>query len=138
MILATSAGDAESVRKCKDLGFTIFQTDSDHLSTNETSPGQWDWTAYDEALKQARAQSVQWMFFPHFAWPPEWYRKNIPYTRLRCLEHDQTVEAFSLWDPKAAEFLDQGYRALAEHYRGGAKDIAAAYRQSPLRTKAAQ
>ncbi|MGA2616111.1 MAG: family 14 glycosylhydrolase [Thermoguttaceae bacterium] len=127
MILATSAGDAESIRKCKELGFTIFQTDSDHLTTNETAPGHWDWTAYDEALKQVRSQSVQWMFFPHFAWPTEWCRKNVAYTRLRCLEHDQTVEAFSLWDPKATECLEEGYRALAEHYRGGAHDIAALY-----------
>jgi hypothetical protein len=57
---------------------------------------------------------------------PEWYRKNVPFTRLRCLEHDQTVEAFSLWDPKAAEFLEDGYRATAAHYRGG-NDVAALY-----------
>jgi hypothetical protein len=130
MILATYVGhglDAKSWQLLKELGFTIFQTDSDHLSTNETAPGQWDWTNFDQALAQTRAQGVEWMFFPHFAFPPPWFRQQDSFTRLQCLEHRQTVEAFSIWDPRALAFLDQGYRALAGHYRGLERDIHAFY-----------
>ena len=37
MILATYAGDPEGVKTCRKLGPSIFQTDSDHLSTNQAA-----------------------------------------------------------------------------------------------------
>lgn len=120
MILATYAGDPANMKVCQDLGFTIFQTDSDHLSTNQTGPGAWDWTTYDKELDKVHKAGAKWMFFPHFAYPPPWYRKSVPFTRVRCLEHDKAVEAFSPWDPRAAKFLDEGYRAMAAHYGSSA------------------
>ena len=127
MILATYAGDPANLKACQDLGFTLFQTDSDHLSTNQTGPDAWDWTTYDKERDKVHQAGGRWMFFPHFAYPPPWYRKSVPFTRLRCLEHNQTVEAFSPWDPQAAKFLDEGYRALAAHYGGGTENVFAIY-----------
>ena len=37
MIRGTYAGEPDNFKRCLELGFTFFQTDSDHLSTNETA-----------------------------------------------------------------------------------------------------
>ena len=74
MIRGTYADEPDNFRRCLELGFTFFQTDSDHLSTNETAPGIWDWAAFDAKLKQVKDAGAHWIFFPHFAFPPPWYR----------------------------------------------------------------
>ena len=107
MLLASyDAGDC-SLERLKRLGFTVFQYDTDHLSTDEAAPGVWDfgrngWGGggkYERIYERIRAQGGKWMPMTHFAWPPEWYRRTRRYTRLACLEHRQTCEAFSIWDP---------------------------------------
>ncbi len=110
MLLASyDAGDC-SLERLKRLGFTVFQYDTDHLSTDEAAPGVWDfgrngWGGggkYERIYERIRAQGGKWMLMTHFAWPPEWYRRTRRYTRLACLEHRQTCEAFSIWDPEAS------------------------------------
>jgi hypothetical protein len=101
---------------CRRLGFTLFQTDSDHISINELPDGSWDWSAYDECCESVLAAGMKWLFFPHFAFPPPWYRQNVEFTRMSCLEHGETVEAFSLFEPQALDYLERGYKALAERY----------------------
>ena len=88
MIRGTYAGEQDNFKRCLELGFTFFQTDSDHLSTNETAPGVWDWAAFDAKLKQVKDAGAHWIFFPHFAFPPAWYRTAHQYDRMTCLEHN--------------------------------------------------
>lgn len=128
MLMATSAaGNEENWALLRELGFSIFQTDSDHLTTNEVAPGVWDWTHYDAALATARQYGGYWQFFTHFAFPPPWYRTSPDYVRMACLEHHQTVEAWSIWAPGVDAFIDRGYQALAEHYGAGPEGIYAFY-----------
>ncbi len=42
MLLASSVSTQSDMQILNNAGFTLFQTDSDHLSTEETKPGQWD------------------------------------------------------------------------------------------------
>ena len=53
MVLSTYGGEAENLKTCNELGFTLFQTDTDHLSTNEIEEGRWDWTVFDECMERA-------------------------------------------------------------------------------------
>lgn len=127
MIRGTYAGEPDNFRRCLELGFTFFQTDSDHLSTNETAPGIWDWAAFDAKLKQVKDAGAHWIFFPHFAFPPTWYRTAHSYDRMTCLEHGESVEAFSLWEPLALEYLEHGMTALENHYGRGTDNVAAMF-----------
>src|SRR5258708_8705367 len=42
MILSTNVSRADDIPALVTSGFTLFQTDSDHLSTEETAPGVWN------------------------------------------------------------------------------------------------
>ena len=117
MLMSTYHRDS-SFPICRRLGFTLFQTDSDHISTNELPDGSWDWSDYDRSCGSVLEAGLQWMFFPHFAFPPPWYRESVEFVRMGCLEHGETVEAFSLFEPKALDYLERGYRELAAHYGG--------------------
>lgn len=97
-------------------GFTLLQTDSDHLGTEETRPNVWDFSQADRGRDLARGRGFDWAYFPHYAFPPAWYSEKIQYPRIRCLEHDQTVEAMSPWDPNCGYFVGRGYQHLAKHY----------------------
>jgi hypothetical protein len=67
MVLSTYGGDEENMGICMELGFSIFQTDSDHLGINENEDGSWDWKFYDECAERIHQAGQKWMFFPHFA-----------------------------------------------------------------------
>ena len=123
MLLASFITDEKTLDRLIPLGFTVFQSDTDHLSTDEVSPGVWDFSVYDRKYAAVRARNCKWMILTHFAWPPYWYRKNEVYTRLECLEHCQSVEAFSIWDPKAYEYLERGYAAWKEHFKDDEDDF---------------
>lgn len=99
-------------------GFTLLQTDSDHLSTEQVRPNVYDFANVDAMERMARQAGFDWCYFPHFAFPPPWYSERINYTRIRCLEHDQTVEAYSPWDPNFGYFVSRGYEILARHFLG--------------------
>lgn len=103
-------------RLLRSTGFTLLQTDSDHLSTEEVRPGVWDFAQPDAMARAAQEGGFDWAYFPHFAFPPPWYAQKNPFTRIRCLEHDQTVEAWSPWDPNFGYFISRGYQTLARHF----------------------
>ncbi|MBM3501985.1 MAG: hypothetical protein FJX74_25305, partial [Armatimonadetes bacterium] len=86
MMLGTSVMGAAQNRLVKSLGFSLSQTDSDHLTVNETEPGVWDWAAADAGLAACRKAGLGWQYFPHYHWPPEWYRATdrfVPASGLR-------------------------------------------------------
>jgi hypothetical protein len=116
MILSTSASSISDMQVLSSLGFTLFQTDSDHLSTEEVASGRWDWHTQEAARQAVRSLGLDWCYFPHYAFPPPWYRKGVPFTAIECLEHKQPVAAFSPWDPTWPGFISRGYDALARQF----------------------
>lgn len=85
MMLGTHIMEDEQNQIVKSLGFTLAQSDSDHLSVNETKPNQWEWSRADKGLASSRKAGFKWQYFPHFHWPPEWYRdgeKFVPSVAL--------------------------------------------------------
>lgn len=116
MLLSTSYSSRADMQILKGMGFTLFQSDSDHLTTEEIGPRKWDFQRADTARQVVQRLGLDWCYFPHEAFPPKWYRETVPFTRIRCLEHDQTVEAFSPWDLTWPAFVDRGYEALANNF----------------------
>ena len=60
----------------------------------------WDFRRPDADLRLAREYGFDWCYFPHYAFPPKWYRDQVPFTRIQCLEHGQPVQAFSPWESR--------------------------------------
>lgn len=116
MILTTSVGSPTEMAAAVSAGFTLFQTDSDHLSTEQVAPGVWDYHRPDADLRRVTDAGMDWCYFPHFAFPPKWYRDAVPFTRITCMEHNKPVQAFSPWEPKFGTSVSIGYRELAKHY----------------------
>lgn len=123
MLLSSTVSSRTDMEILRGAGFTLFQTDSDHLGTEQTAPNRWEWSAAGSAERLVSSLGLDWVYFAHGAFPPAWYRKDVPFTRLQCLEHGEPVEAFSLWEPKWGEFLDAEYAAFAKQF--GAKTQAA-------------
>jgi len=116
MLLVSNVTTPADMQLLNNMGFTLFQTDSDHLSTEEKAKDAWDWSAAEAALKSASNLHLDWCYFPHEAFPPPWYRQSVPFTRVQCLEHKQPIEAYSPWDTNWPKFIDQGYKALADAF----------------------
>ena len=116
MLLATNVASASAMQTLAGAGFTLFQTDSDHLSTEEIAPNRWDFQAADAQRRAVQNLGLDWCYFPHYAFPPAWFRTSPGFTRLECLEHHQPVQAFSLWDTTWPAFIERGYNALSQQF----------------------
>jgi hypothetical protein len=116
MILSSSVSSQSDMQIMNNMGFTLFQTDSDHLSTEELKPGKWDFHNADASRQAVQKLGLDWCYFPHEAFPPAWYRLGTPFTRIQCLEHGQPVEAFSPWDSRWPGFIESGYDAIAKEF----------------------
>ena len=126
MLLTTSVGSASEMQILAGAGFTLFQSDSDHLSTEETALNQWDWHTPEAQRRTVQRLGLDWCYFPHYAFPPDWFRKQNEYTRLQCLEHEEPVAAFSVWDPNWTAFIGKGYDALAQQFTAKGKPTVSA------------
>ncbi len=111
----------------KSLGFAMGQTDSDHLTVNEPFPSLWDWKDADAGLAAMRAAGMNWQYFPHFHWAPDWYRKSSVFVPSIGLRSGRTLAAISIWSPDIVSWFDQCYTALAAHYGGGNDKVYALY-----------
>ncbi len=116
MLLSANASSPAEMQLLAQCGFTLFQTDSDHLSTEETKPNVWDFSQQEAARQAVQRLGLDWCYFPHHAFPPPWYRQTTPFTRLQCLEHKLPVEAFSIWDPSWPAFIDRGFAAIERQF----------------------
>jgi len=116
LTLGSSVMDDRGNRTLKSLGFTLLQTDSDHLTVNEVSPGRWDWKSADAGLEACRRAGVKWQYFPHFHWPPEWYRKSDRFAPCTGLRTGRKLACISIWSPDRLNWLDHCYSALAAKY----------------------
>jgi hypothetical protein len=125
MVMSSRVAAPGDLSLLASAGFTLLESTSDYLSTEETAPGVWDFRRPDADLRLARDNDFDWSYFPHFAFPPKWYRDSVKFTRVECLEHRQPIPAFSPWDPKFATFVDRGYQKLADKYasRNGASGL---------------
>ena len=127
MLLGTSVMSDQNNLLVKSLGFSHAQTDSDHLTVNEPEPGRWDWTNADAGLAAMQKAGMKWQYFPHFHWPPEWYRKSNKFVPSIGLRSKRQLAAISLWSPDIAPWFDHGYAALAQHYGRGTNNLYAIY-----------
>jgi hypothetical protein len=127
MLLGTSVMSEQNNLLVKSLGFSHAQTDSDHLTVNEPEPGRWDWTNADAGLAAMQKVGMKWQYFPHFHWPPEWYRKSDKFVPSIGLRSKRQLAAMSLWSPDIVPWFDHGYAALAQHYGRGTNNLYAIY-----------
>ena len=100
------------------LGFSVWQYDTDHLSSNEVAPGQWDWTSAEEVYHRAREEGFLFALFPHYAFLPRWYIEKEKPALTRCVEHGEEIPAISPWAPSFARWLDRQWSALARQFGG--------------------
>ena len=111
----------------KSLGFSFEQTQSDHLRVNEPEPGHWDWSKGDAGLAEVQAAGMKWQYFPHFHWPPEWYRKSAKFVPLTGLRSHRKLALASLWSPDILPWFEHCYAALAAHYGHGNDKVYSLY-----------
>ncbi len=123
----TSIMSFREMRKAKSIGFTMFQTDSDHLATNQTEPGVWDWSVTDAELDRCRQIGVDWQYFPHLHWANEWQKKTSKFVPSTCITHGREIGAMSVWSPYLVGMMDDGYKAMAAHYGSGNDKMKAIY-----------
>jgi Glycosyl hydrolase family 14 len=124
MILASSVTSQSDMKLLSYAGFTLFQSDSNHISTEEDARGHWNWTPATLAGRMVNSLGLDWCYSPHCAFPPAFYRLDPGFTRLQCLEHHQPVQAFSPWDPAWPYFIDANYAALARQFPADVDDQA--------------
>ncbi len=127
MLLGTSVMTDDQNRVAKSIGFSHSQTDSDHLTVNETAPGVWDWSQADAGLAAMKKAGMGWQYFPHFHWPPEWYRKTDKFVPCIGLRTKRELAAMSIWSPDIVPWFDDCYAALANHYGSGTSNMYAIY-----------
>ncbi len=68
-----------------------------------------------------------WQYFPHFHWPPEWYRQTARFVPCTGVRSGRKLACMSLWSPDIVPWFDHGYAALAEHYGRGNDKLYAIY-----------
>ena len=118
MVLSFGGAKAEWFRTLRLLGFSVWQYDTDHLSSNEVAAGQWDWREAEELYQRAREEQFLFAVFPHFAFPARWYLEKEKPALTRCVEHDEEIPALSPWEPLFASWLDRQWAALAKQFGG--------------------
>jgi hypothetical protein len=127
MLMGSSVGSGRQNRVLASLGFSLLQTDSDHLTVNETEPGRWDWGAADAGLEAAHKVGAAWQYFPHFHWAPDWLAATDRFVPSTGLSTGRKLRCMSLWSPYLPDWFDHCYGAMAEHFGGGADRVAAIY-----------
>jgi hypothetical protein len=127
MILGSSVGSARQNHVLASLGFKLLQTDSDHLTVNETEPGKWDWQSADAGLADAQKVGARWQYFPHFHWTTDWLMKTDRFVPSVGLNTGRRLRCMSIWSPYLPEWFDHCYAAMAQHYGSGVDNVAAIY-----------
>lgn len=127
MTLGTSIMSNRDMRLAKSVGFSMFQTDSDHLATNQTAPGVWDWSVTDAELDRCKQIGVGWQYFPHLHWANVWQKKTDKFVPSTCITHGWPIGAMSVWSPYLVGMMDDGYKAMAAQYGSGNDKVKAIY-----------
>ncbi len=86
----------------------------------EPEPGLYDWRLYDAYVEVYRQAGVKWVPFLIIGSAyslPDWYYKQPGSQGYVCLEHGETSDVESLWNPVLREHVARFIRAFCEHYR---------------------
>ncbi len=118
IVLSFAGAKPEWFASLRLLGFSLWQYDTDHLASNEVSPGQWDWTTAEEVYEQAKREGFLFALFPHHAFLPNWYIEKERPALTRCVEHNEEIPAISPWEPRFASWLDRQWAALDKQFGG--------------------
>ncbi len=116
MIMESSIADPDTLRILRSEGFTLYQTDCDHLAGEEKGPGQWDWVNAQADRAAVHALGEDWAYAEQETFPSAWYRTTHKFTPLMCTEDHLPVDAFSLWSATWPDYVDNGYKALAKQF----------------------
>lgn len=84
----------------------------------ERSAGQWDWRQHDAECDALHKAGLQYVAYCWVHFPPVWLRDAGADRRtlMTCLEHHQTTNYLSIFDPKTIEYYDHFYQALHDHF----------------------
>lgn len=82
----------------------------------EREPGKWNWTQHDAVCEAVKKAGLHYVVYNWTHFPPVWLREGTDRTLMRCVEHHQDTNYFSIFDPKTIEHYDHFYKALAEHF----------------------
>ncbi len=86
----------------------------------EPEPGRYDWRLYDAYVNVYRQAGVKWVPFLIIGSAyslPDWYYKQPGSQGYVCLEHGETSDVESLWNPVLQEHVARFIQAFCEHYR---------------------
>ncbi len=116
MIMETSIADPDTLRILRSEGFTLYQTDCDHLAGEEKGPGRWDWSNANTDLTAVKTLGEDWAYAEQENFPSAWYRSTHKFTPLMCTEDHRPVDAFSFWSSSWPDYVQNGYKALAKEF----------------------
>lgn len=108
---------ADQLAKMKHEGLAAIE---DYIAWGavERTPGQWDWRQDDAECAAIKAAGLQYVAYCWVHFPPVWLRNAGPDQRtlMTCLEHHQTTNYLSIFDPKTIGYYDHFYHALHDHF----------------------
>lgn len=108
---------ADQLAKLKHDGLVA---DEDYIAWGavERSPGQWDWRQHDAECDAMHKAGLQYVAYCWVHFPPVWLREAGADRRtlMTCLEHHQTTNYLSIFDPRTIEYYDHFYHALHDHF----------------------
>lgn len=86
----------------------------------EPEEGVYDWSVYDayvEVYKQTGLKWVPFLIVGSAYSLPDWYYKQPGSQGYVCLEHGETTDVESLWNPALRRHVARFIQAFCEHYR---------------------
>ncbi len=114
--------NVDELKKWKSEGLVA---DEDYIAWGavEREPGEWDWKQHDAVEKAEHAAGLKYVVYDWVHFPPTWLRHSKDATLMKCLEHGETTNYLSIFDPKTLEHYDHFYKALHDHFGDKIDDI---------------
>jgi beta-galactosidase GanA len=78
----------------------------------EPSPGQWDWSPYQENAQEIRKAGLKYVPYVWVQNLPAWVRTSADTRFATCLEHGKASEFLSIFSPGAVEAYDRVFAQL--------------------------
>ena len=78
----------------------------------EPERDQFRWEVYERNAAELEARGMGYTVYPWLHFVPPWVLQSEFWEPLRCLDHDETTFAPSLWSPKTTALFDRFYAAL--------------------------
>ena len=69
MVLSSNATSPALMQLMTQAGFSLFQSDPNHLSTEEVRLNQWDFSQLGTSRTSLQNLGLDWCYFPHLAFP---------------------------------------------------------------------